>query len=109
MYARLLAATDNDDIEQKHFTPLTQITPANTFSRSTDDYREYEYALPSTNAATSTAFLNSNNSDIVRYTSNTDNSTHDTFKQYQIKITMEAVDGSNPPRVTDLRTIALQV
>ena len=109
VFARLLAATDNDDIEQKHFTPLTQITPANTFSRSTDDYREYEFALPSTNAATSTAFLNSNNSDIVRYTSNTDNSTHDTFKQYQIKITMEAVDGSNPPRVTDLRTIALQV
>lgn len=109
VYARLLSATDNDKIEQKHFTKMTQVTSANTLSTSANDYREYEYKLPSTNATTSSAFLNSNNNDVVRYTSNTDNSTHDTFKQYQIKIIITSDDSAKIARVTDLRTIALQV
>ena len=50
VYARLLSATDNDNIEDKHFTKLTQVTSSNTVSRAADDYKEYEYSLPSTNA-----------------------------------------------------------
>lgn len=109
VYARLLAATDNDKIEQKHFTKLTQVTSSNTVSTSANDYREYEYKLPSSNAALNTAFLDSGNNDVVTYTSSTDSSRHDTFKQYQIKIVITSDDSAKIARVTDLRTIALQV
>lgn len=109
VFARLLAASDNDKIEQKHFTKLTQVTSANTLSTSVNDYKEYEYKLPSSNASQASAFLNISNNNVVRYTSNTDNSTHDTFKQYQIKIVITSDDSAKVARVTDLRTIALQV
>jgi hypothetical protein len=109
VYARLLSASDNDKIEQKHFTKLTQVTSANTLSTSANDFREYEFKLPSSNATQASAFLNSLNSDVVRYASNTDNSLHDTFKQYQIKIVITSDDSAKIARVTDLRTIALQV
>ena len=109
VYARLLSASDNDKIEEKHFTKLTQVTSANTLSTSANDFREYEFKLPSSNATQASAFLNSLNNDVVRYASNTDNSLHDTFKQYQIKIVITSDDSAKIARVTDLRTIALQV
>lgn len=109
VYGRFLAATDGDELSQKHWTQLTQVTSSNTISTSDGDYKEYEYKVPSSNASLNGAFLFSGNNDVLKYTSSTDSSEHNTFKTFQLKVVMTGSDSADVPKVTDIRAIALQV
>lgn len=51
VYAKVLSDTDGQDFDDKDWSPLVQITSANTFSDSVDttDFREFEFGFGSTN------------------------------------------------------------
>jgi hypothetical protein len=112
LYCKLLNAGDSDTIDRKAWSPMEQVTSSAVVSSRVfrDDYKEFEYRLPTfTNSRVSSqAFLNSNNSNIVRYY-NTANSVFDGYKTFAIKVVMVSDEGSHlVPRVSDMRAIALQ-
>ena len=108
VYARLLSANDPEDIDDKSFTPLTQLTNASTYSDSinVDDYKEFEFGISSTQTGTQ-AYLDPSDSDIVHYT-DAGGTDHKTFKQFAIKIVMTSSKTEIVPICSDVRAIALQ-
>ncbi len=113
VYCKLLNSEDPETIDQKTWSLLDQRTSSAVVSSRVyrDDYREYEYRLPSNTASlvSTSAFLNSNNSGIVRYRNNA-NSIFDGYKTFAIKLVLVSDEGSHlVPRVSDMRAIALQV
>lgn len=108
-YVKFKSAEDPETLDDKHYTMLTQITPSNVVSSSTNskDFREYEFGLPSTNASVQTAYLFSGNNDVIRYHDD-GGATYDTFKTFSVKLVMTGDNSAIVPRVTDLRAIALQ-
>ena len=113
VYAKFLGSEDSEIFEDKYWTLLTQVTPANVVGSKVNfkDYKEYRYELPTgTNATTTkTAFKNTDNSGIVRYYTGS-GSYVDSFKYFAIKIVMCSNEGTQViPRIADMRSIALQV
>jgi hypothetical protein len=111
VFVRVQNEEDNDEFRDKHYTKLDQITSSLIFSSVTqeNDYREFEYGFPSTNATSLGAFKFSGNNNVVRYF-NTANAHFDTFKSFSIKVVLRSALGSHViPRVKDLRAIALQI
>jgi hypothetical protein len=111
VFVRVQNEEDNDEFRDKHYTKLDQITSSLVFSSVTqeNDYREFEYGFPSTNATSLGAFKFSGNNNVVRYF-NTANAHFDTFKSFSIKVVLRSALGSHViPRVKDLRAIALQI
>jgi len=116
VYAKIHNPSDAEDLSLKDFTPLTQITSAETRSDSVDrdDIIEYEYGFSAnTNgqgfltAANSHARLNSANSGVVAYRSS-DGSVHHTYNTFAIKIVLTSTGTNIVPVVRDMRAIALQ-
>jgi hypothetical protein len=116
VYARIINPEDSQDLEDKDFTPLTQITPASTFSDSVDrtDFKEFEFGFSANTdgqgfltTANSHARLNSSDSDIVSYRAS-DGSIYSTYKTFAIKIVMTSNGTNIVPLVRDMRAIALQ-
>lgn len=87
---------DNQLIGQKGWIELDYNTDFYSSSINTLDYVELDYTIPS-------AYMNNG---YFYYVSG--GTTYQSFKQYQIKIGLFASDSAVVPRVTDLRTIALQ-
>ena len=69
---------------------MTQETSSSLYSLNTNDVKEYIFKT-----------LN----DVVNYT--TDGITYDRFKSFIIKVGMLSTDNCDPPRIRDLRAIAL--
>lgn len=116
VYARILNPEDAEGIDDKDFTPLTQITSSNVYSDSVDtsDFREFEFGFSANTdgqgfltTANSHARLNSSNNEVVAYRSN-DGSIHHTFKTFAIKIVMTSTGTNIIPLARDMRVIALQ-
>jgi hypothetical protein len=116
VYARIINPEDSQDLEDKDFTPLTQITPTTVFSDSVDrsDFKEFEYGFSANTdgqgfltVANSHARLNSSDSDIVSYRAS-DGSIYSTYKTFAIKIVMTSTGTNIVPLVRDMRAIALQ-
>lgn len=116
VYAKIHNPSDAEDLSLKDFTPLTQITSAETRSDSVDrtDIIEYEYGFSAnTNGqgflttANSHARLNSANSGVVAYRSG-DGSVHHTYNTFAIKIVLTSSGTNIVPLVKDMRAIALQ-
>jgi hypothetical protein len=118
VYARVLADSDGQDLKDKDFSLLKQITASNTFSDSvnTEDFLEFEYGFGANTdgqgfltSANSAARLNTSNNNVVAYRSS-DGSVHHTFKTFALKIVLTSDSGSHiVPLVRDMRAIALQV
>jgi len=110
VYARIQSAEDTDEFRDKQYTLLTQSTPATARSSpvNQNDFLEFEYGFPSTNATSLSAYNNAGNGDVVRYY-NTGGAFFDTFKYFSIKIVLRANVSNLVPRVKDLRAIALQI
>ena len=111
VYARIQNEEDNDNFRDKHYTKLTQDTGTLLFSSLTNenDFIEYEYGFPTTNATSLGAFNFASNNDVVRYF-NSANAHFDTYKSFALKIVLRSSVGSQlVPRVKDLRSIALQI
>ncbi len=107
---RMLSASDPEGIDDKHYTLLDQITPANVISSSTNefDYRDYEYGLPIANTTAQGAFRNLSNDGIVRY-GDEGGATYDTYKTFNVKVILTGENSAITPKMTDMRVIALQV
>jgi|TARA_R110000823_G_scaffold187999_1_gene320130 hypothetical protein len=110
VYARIQNAEDTEEFDDKHYTLLTQTTSSTTVSSivNTENFLEFEYGFPSSNASLMGAHKFSGNNNVVRYY-NSSNAYFDTFKTFSLKIVLRSSSGSHiVPRVKDLRAIALQ-
>ena len=90
---------------------MTQTTTSNTSSSivDTEDFKEFEYTMPSVNASSLGASKFSGNNDVVRYY-NSSGAIFDTYKFFSLKVVLRSSSGSHIiPRVKDLRAIALQI
>ena len=108
VYYKVLHREDSDTFADSRWIPMTQTTSTTTVSdsQSTEDFREYIYDVPTySNASKSGA--NTTNSSILEYR-NTASARFVGFKYFAIKIVLTNSTSSNPPRVRDLRVIALQ-
>lgn len=109
VYGKFLHREDPDTFKEKSWTLLTRLTPPSVYSVTSNrnDLREFEYGLPSTNAAATTAYLDPING--ITYT-NKDGATFQGYKTFAIKIVLQSDVGPHlVPRVSDLRAIALQL
>jgi len=102
VYYKILNADDSDAIDDVSWVEMTQQTNA-SFVSDTEDrgtFLEYEYQMP-------TAKLTGSSGE-VQYT-NSENVTFTGYKYFALKIVLTTSFTSNPPRVRDLRVIALQI
>jgi hypothetical protein len=101
VYYKILHADDGDTMRDVPYVKMTQDTEANLYSSSenTEDFKEYEFSIP-------TAKQTGHN-DTVEYL-NTQGVTFAGFKNFKVKIVFTGTNTTLPPRVRDLRIIALQ-
>ena len=113
VYYKILAAEDNDTMADVRWIPMdlneTQgFTAATRYSSSEnkDDFFELVYDVPNyTNTARSGA---NNSTGIIEYRNST-RAAYSKFKYFAIKIVLTNSTSTNPPRVKDLRAIALLI
>jgi hypothetical protein len=100
-YVKLLHNEDNEEIDDKSYLELTQVTSSTLFSDSENDqdFNEYEFTIP-------TASLTGGGGS-VQYSSG--GVTYTGFKHFKVKIVLASSTTSNVPRIRDFRAIALQV
>ncbi|HYM35148.1 MAG TPA: hypothetical protein VET48_07090, partial [Steroidobacteraceae bacterium] len=110
VYYKIRHNADSDTFESQRWIPMTQLTAATVLSdkTNTDDIKEYQYGIPSyTNLYKSGA--NTTNSNIIEYR-NSAGARYSTFKYFAIKIVItDDINTANPPRLRDVRVVALQV
>jgi hypothetical protein len=113
VYYKVLAAEDNDNMEDVRWIPMQLneeqgFTAATRYSSSEnkDDFIELTYDVPNyTNAARSGA---NNSTGIIEYR-NSARARYVGFKYFVVKIVLVNSTSTNPPRVKDMRAIALQM
>lgn len=116
VYCKLLNSEDSQDFEEKNWTLMEQETSSSINSNkiNSNDFRDYKYIIPTAassnvSATDYSAYLNSENSNIVRYR-NSDGALFDTYKTFAIKIVMLSSVGPHlVPKIEDMRAIALQL
>jgi len=101
VYVKLLNNEDGETIEDKTWLQLTQVTSDTEVSDSenTEDFREYEYSIPS-------GSLTGDNGE-VEYTDG--GITYTGYKRFKIKIVLLSTIPTRVPRIRDFRAIALQI
>ena len=123
VYAKLLSGYDNDPFSDTRWIPMERNTDQGfaslskySSSENKNDFIEYVYDLPN---FPTTAILDGSGRAINQYGSN--NATgifeyrnsakakYDKFKYFAIKVVLTNNSSTNPPRVRELRAIALQV
>ena len=113
VYYKILAAEDNDTIADVRWIPMELnesqgFTAATRYSSSENrnDFLELTYDVPNyTNTARSGA---NNSTGIIEYR-NSARARYVGYKYFAIKIVLTNSTSTNPPRVKDLRAIALQM
>ena len=122
VYTKILSGSDNDLFTDARWIPMTLdesqgFTQATAYSSSVnkDDYIEFTYKIPD---FPTTAITDSSGRAINQYGANTitgvveyrnsAKAKFDSFKQFAIKIVLTNDSSTNPPRVHELRAIALQ-
>jgi hypothetical protein len=113
VYYKILNAEDNDTFEQTRWIPMDRVvsegfTSSVVYSSSSNrnDFLELVYDVPTySNGYRSGA--NTTNSKIIEYR-NSARARFVGYKYFAIKIVLVNQNSSNPPRVRDLRAIALQ-
>jgi hypothetical protein len=117
VYYKILNAADNDTMDKIRWVPLVLntdqgFTSAATYSSSENknDFLELVYDTPDYAATSSApyAFGANTSTGVLKYLNST-KAKFDGFKYFQIKIVLVNNTSTNPPRVRDMRTIALQV
>lgn len=108
VYGRFQHYADADDFSDKAWTLLTTSTTLVSSRADSNDYVEYEFGVPTTEPSDSTAWLNANNNNIIQYKGSGDQ-IYEGYKVFAIKIVLLSSDSAVPPRLQDMRAIALQV
>jgi len=102
VYYKIHNASDPEDFDDKSWVKMTLDTSATIVSdgNNKQDFREFEYSIPTTNLTGSGGE--------VQYTGGS-SETYTGYKTFAIKIVLLSGSTSVVPRVKDLRAIALQV
>ena len=97
----MLNGEDGQSIDDKTWLALTQVTSTTVVSDSenTEDFREYEFGIP-------TSSLTGSGGE-VQYTDS--GVTYTGFKFFKIKVVLLSSTPSRVPRMKDFRAIALQI
>jgi len=112
VYYKILHAEDSDTFAQARWVPMALSSDSSFYSSSEnpEDFIELQYGVPAFAATTSLPYAfgaNTTNSNIVEYR-NSAKARFVGFKQFAVKIVMTNSETVNPPRLKDLRVIALQ-
>ena len=111
VFCKLLNREDSESLDNKYWSLMEEVTPK-PYSSKVDlsDNKELQYIISSGTDATltPTAFLNANNSSIVRYY-NEDGSYFDGYNTFALKIILTSDQSYIVPRVGDMRAIAVQI
>ena len=102
LYVKLLNGEDGESIDDRTWLELTQTTSSTVVSDSEnrDDFREFEYGIPTASLTGAGGQVQYTTSAGVTYTG---------FKYFKIKAVLLSTSSSIVPRVTDFRAIALQI
>lgn len=113
VYYKVLHAEDSDTFDKARWMLMSQTTANTTYSSSEDlnDFIEYQYNVPAypTGAVgyASGLYGNSSPSNVLYYR-NSSGALFSGFKYFAIKIVLTGTTPTNPPRIKNLRAIALQ-
>jgi hypothetical protein len=110
VYYKILHAEDSDTFAQTRWIPMTVAGSIYSSSENKEDFIEFQFTPPAFAATTLLPFAygaNTTNSNILEYR-NTSKARFIGFKQFAVKIVMTNSVTVNPPRLKDLRVIALQ-
>lgn len=109
VFYKVLHAEDSDNFADARWIPMTLSTASTVVSDPEDrtDFRELEYTVAAYGSYNSGLFANSSPTNILRYR-NTQNALFQGFKYFAIKIVLTSDLTNNPPRIRNLRAIALQ-
>jgi hypothetical protein len=112
VYCKALNASDSDTFAERKWIEMTRdtdqgFTPTAVYSSSTDknDFLELVYKVPDW---TDTYKAGANNSTGIFQYRNSTGARFNGFKYFAIKVVLTADSSPNPPRVRELRAIALQ-
>lgn len=112
VYYKVLNGEDSDTFELARWIPMTRVTdqgftPTTVYSSSSNknDYIELVYDVPAY-SNTYRSGANTTNSNIIEYR-NSARARMIKFKYFAIKIVLVNQNSTNPPRVKDLRALAL--
>jgi hypothetical protein len=112
VYCKVLNASDSDTFAERKWIEMTRdtdqgFTPTAVYSSSTDknDFLELVYKVPDW---TDTYKAGANNSTGIFQYRNSTGARFNGFKYFAIKVVLTADSSPNPPRVRELRAIALQ-
>lgn len=101
LYAKMQSAEDSSNFDDLPWVRLTQVTAETLFSdpNNSRDYREYEFEIDAANK----------NTGVFEYS--TEDGTFDRIKKYSLKAVFTAESGFeyNPPKIDNIRAIALQL
>lgn len=109
-YVKFLNAEDSDNFEDKLWTKLTMSAGASIFSNVSDpeDYREFQFSLPTVEAQVGEAYTNALNTKIMEYR-NAANGVFVGYKTFAIKLVLTSAREERVPKMRDVRSIALQI
>jgi hypothetical protein len=102
LYVKLLNGEDGESIDDRTWLEMTQTTSSTVVSDSEnrDDFREFEYGIPTTSLTGAGGEVQYTTSAGVTYTG---------FKYFKIKAVLLSTSPSIVPRIKDFRAIALQI
>ena len=106
VFAKFWNSADSEDFEDKQWTQLTTDNTLISSKANPQDFIEYIYNVPNRLPVDQTAYLNANNSNIIRYT-NDAGQVFDTYKTFAVKIVLLSSDSSIVPRLQDYRALAV--
>ena len=117
VYYKVLHADDSDTFADSRWIPMSLDTSqgftsdvAYSSSEDRNDFLELAYKVPAYSATSGSPYrFGANNATGVIEYRNTAKVRFSTFKYFAIKIVLTNQNSSNPPRVKDLRAIALQI
>lgn len=113
VYYKVLHREDSDTFAKARWIQMSQVTSNTSFSSSEDleNFNEYQYAVPNYPTGSgqfhSGLFSNSSPTKILSYR-NSVGAFYVGFKYFAIKIVLTGTNTTNPPRIKNLRAIALQ-
>jgi hypothetical protein len=96
MWVKIRHAEDPQTIDEKSWSLMNYNESLFSSSANRNDFIEFDYTFPTSMMSNGVVYYVSNS---VTFTG---------FKQFAIKIGLMGTDAANPPKVTDLRAIALQ-
>jgi len=113
VYYKILHSEDSDTFDKVRWIPMNSSTEAGFTSSTTyssseqkDDFKEYVFVTP-TYSNDYLSGANTNNSSIIEYR-NSSRARFVGYKYLSIKVVLTSTSTANPPRLDDIRVIALQ-